>query len=337
MSAQDFTLPIYYVGQIADQIGRMGADVTQWLRRSGLDEAQLADGSRSVTYPVLRQVILEALAITREPALGLLLGERLRVNTHGIVSFALMSSGTVRQTVELLERFMPLRTSLVRIRHEVRGRELRVVCEEAYPLADVQRPVLEAVVLTMKNVLDYVTMGSCNVTRVCFPFPRPDYAELAQELCRCDVRYGQSWAGFALPAKTIDLPLKAADPDAFQEAASICQRALENLNQGASLGVRVRRVMLERRNGFPSLNVTARLFHMTPRTLHRRLLDEGTSYKAILEDVRHLLAVEHLKSGRMTIQEIAYTLGYSDLANFRRAFKRWDGRPPSVYRVRSTD
>ena len=48
--------------------------------------------------------------------------------------------------------------------------------------------------------------------------------------------------------------------------------------------------------GFPSLNVTARLSHMTPRTLHRSLIDEGTSFKEILEDVRHRLAVEHLKS-----------------------------------------
>jgi AraC-like DNA-binding protein len=94
--------------------------------------------------------------------------------------------------------------------------------------------------------------------------------------------------------------------------------------------------MLEKQNGFPSLNVTARLCHMTPRTLHRRLIDEGSAFKEILEDVRHMLAVEHLKSGHLTIQEIAYTLGYTDLANFRRAFKRWEGVPPSAYRARES-
>ena len=59
---------------------------------------------------------------------------------------------------------------------------------------------------------------------------------------------------------------------------------------------------------------------------------EGSSYRSILEDVRHTLAIEHLKTDRLSIQEIAFTLGYSDMANFRRAFKRWEGLAPSDFR-----
>ena len=101
------------------------------------------------------------------------------------------------------------------------------------------------------------------------------------------------------------------------------------------MGAQVRRVLLEKQNGFPSLQVTARLFHMTPRTLHRRLVEEGTSYRELLDGVRRMLAVEHVKSGRLGMDEIAYRLGYTDLANFRRAFKRWEGVAPSVYRARA--
>jgi AraC-like DNA-binding protein len=62
-------------------------------------------------------------------------------------------------------------------------------------------------------------------------------------------------------------------------------------------------------------------------------LAEGTSFHDLLEDVRRTLALEHVKSGRFTIEEIAYRLGYSDLANFRRAFRRWESVPPSAYRA----
>ena len=61
---------------------------------------------------------------------------------------------------------------------------------------------------------------------------------------------------------------------------------------------------------------------MTPRTFAPPLARGGDVLQELLEDVRHMLAVEHLKGGRLSIEEIAYTLGYSDLANFRRAFKR---------------
>lgn len=55
---------------------------------------------------------------------------------------------------------------------------------------------------------------------------------------------------------------------------------------------------------------------MTPRTLHRRLIEEGASYRALLESVRQMLAVQRVRSNRLTIEEIAYRLGYTDLANF---------------------
>ena len=272
-----------------------------------------------------------------EPALGLLIGARLLASSHGMLGYAALSSGTIRQALELVELYTPLRTSLISISHTVHPGEVRIVFAETRPLGEIQRMVLEAVTLSIKNVLDAITMGVCQVRRIEFPFAAPRYAPLARDLFRCEVLYGQSSAGAVLPIEAMDVPLKMADPEAFGEAARICQRELDKLTANESLAARVRRLLLERQGRLPSLLVTARMFHMTPRTLHRRLVDEGTSFHALLEDVRRTLAVEHVKSGRFSIEEIAYMLGYSDLANFRRAFRRWELVPPSAYRARITD
>ena len=209
---------------------------------------------------------------------------------------------------------------------------MRMRFDEALPLGDARRSVLEAVVLSVKNVLDAISLGACRVVRVSFPFPAPDHAPLAREMFGCEVAYAQAFAGITVPADVLDVPLRLSDPQAFEEAAAFCQRELDKLRANESLSARVRRLLLEKQSGFPSLSVTARLCHLTPRTLHRRLIDEGTSYRAILEDVRHTLAVEHLRAGHLSIEEIAYMLGYTDLANFRRAFKRWEKVPPSAHR-----
>jgi AraC-like DNA-binding protein len=332
-----FALLVQYLRQIADLLGGMGVDVDRWLARSRLSREQLNNPSLALAYPTFQGLAHDALTMSREPALGLLIGERLLANSHGMLGYAALSSGTIRQALELVERYAPLRTSLISISHAVHGGDVRIAFAETRPLGDVQRLVLEAVMLSIKNVLDSISMGVCQVNLVAFPFAAPDYAPLARDLFRCDVKYGQSWAGAALPQTVMDLPLKMADPQAFHEAALICQRELDKLTANESLAARVRRLLLEKQNGFPSLQVTARMLHMTPRTLHRRLVDEGTSFHELLEDVRRTIAVEHVKSGRFSIEEIAYMLGYSDLANFRRAFRRWESVSPSAYRAAQMD
>jgi AraC-like DNA-binding protein len=72
-------------------------------------------------------------------------------------------------------------------------------------------------------------------------------------------------------------------------------------------------------------------FHMGARTLHRRLVDEGTTFRDVLTHVRRDLAERHLRERRLAIGEIGFLLGFSEPSAFHRAFKRWTGRPPHAY------
>jgi AraC-like DNA-binding protein len=334
MNDQSLVLQVQYLRQIAEQLRAMGADVPAWLARHGLTPDSLLDPRLVIDLPTFQQLVLDAVSTTQEPALGLLVGERLLVNSHGILGFAAVAASTIRDAVGLFERYIGLRTSMVSMVLHEQGDEAHIQLVETQPLGPVRAVVLEAVVLTIRNVLDVMTAGACPIVRACFPFPQPEpgHVALAEDLFKCPVHHGQSWAGFVLPRDVIDQPLRLADPISFQEATAICQRELDKLTRSETMSTRVRRVLLEKRQGFPSLQVVARLFHMTPRTLHRRLQEEGTTFLHLLEDVRHMLALEHLKSGQLSVQEIAYLLGYSEVANFRRAFKRWEGVSPSTWR-----
>ena len=72
---------------------------------------------------------------------------------------------------------------------------------------------------------------------------------------------------------------------------------------------------------------------MSSRTLNRHLREHGTSYLQILNDVRKELAIQYLRESDLSTDEIAERLGYTETTNFRRAFKRWTGKSPSVYRL----
>lgn len=331
-SATRFPVQGLYLRHLADQVRALGVDPARWLAASGLSDATL-DGAE-LDASRFEALVRGAIAATGEPALGLLVGRRLGVASHGMVGLAAASSSSVREGLEVAARYGLLRTTLVSIAVQEGARAVRVRFDERHGLREARAPALEAIVLAVKNVFDWAAGGASAVASVAFSFPAPQHAELATEAFGCEVRYGASWTGFEFPAALLDAPLPAADPETFREASAACQRQLERLGADTSHAARVRRLLLDAQARLPSLRLVARVLHLSPRTLHRRLVAEGTSFHALVEEVRHAIALELLEAERLGLAEIAHRLGYSELASFRRAFKRWEGVAPDAWRRR---
>jgi AraC-like DNA-binding protein len=95
------------------------------------------------------------------------------------------------------------------------------------------------------------------------------------------------------------------------------------------LGEKIRHYLLTNAYlGIPSLNEIAANFNVSPRTLQRKLKEEGISYQDVADEVRKSLAIHYLEEGGYPVKEISYMLGYNELSAFTRAFKRWTGRTP---------
>jgi AraC-like DNA-binding protein len=86
-------------------------------------------------------------------------------------------------------------------------------------------------------------------------------------------------------------------------------------------------------NGQAKLAQLAPRLRMSARTLHRRLEQEGTNFRSVLNEVRRELAVRHLMERRLAVGEIAFLLGFSEVSAFHRAFKHWTGQAPRAYRA----
>jgi len=109
-----------------------------------------------------------------------------------------------------------------------------------------------------------------------------------------------------------------------------CQAIVERLGSGGQMADRVRSHILAGR-GF-GLGAVGKHMAMSPRSLRRRLRDEGTSFRDVVGDVRKGLALDYLKTSDLDLEEIATLLGYEDAANFNRAFRRWVGVAPARHR-----
>lgn len=330
-------IPTLYLRTLLELAQERGCDPLPWLQANGLTPSDLT--RPDIVISTARNIELVRLAIehSKEPSLGLMLGQRLRMNTHGKLSFALMNSANLRQAIALTGRFLPVRTNLLTMRFDDHPETPRLVFSPAVELKNAERLVVEAVMLAVRNVFEYLAPGAQSVQAVSFATASTPYDALTQTLFGCPVSYDAPSSAMHINPSALSLRLNTADAQALEQAAVMCQAELDKLAKPESLTASLQHRLLNASDDMPSLEACAQALHMTPRTLNRRLQDENTSYRAIVDQVRHHLALQHLKNSQLSLQEIAYRLGYTDQANFRRAFKRWEGVAPQKRRDAAAD
>ncbi len=112
-----------------------------------------------------------------------------------------------------------------------------------------------------------------------------------------------------------------------------CDRLIGQSRISSGLSGEVYQLLLLAPNHFPSMTAIAEQIGLQERTLRRRLAAEDTSYGEIVDDVRRKLAIEYLQTTRMSVDDVAWKVGFSDSANLRRAVRRWTGK--TINEVRS--
>lgn len=313
-------LPTYYVEQIITQAKNMTHASKKVMQAVdfGLD---LEQETVSFTPQQFQQFVLSLKKSTGEN-LGLLVGRRLLVNTHGSLGTVAMSSGSIRQFVDVFTDFLPLRTDLASINSYVKGKHLCMELQTTQPLGAIEQIVIEAIMVAIKNVLDYITIGEERKVEVAFAFPKSKNALLARRIFACKLRYAQTWTGFSFPLDEVDRPLIITDKSAFEQAAELCRKELAQLDGHFPLHKKIEHIMTEQNHTLFTFPQIAYILQLSERTLSRMLENENTRFGQILDRVKYQKAMEYLDTG-LTMKEAGFLLGYQQTPNFSRAFKRW--------------
>lgn len=325
-------LPAAYVLQVADMLAPWGITAETLLAGSGWTRDQLAQPAARVPLTVANDLLQKTIELTREPALGLLLGFQMKVSHHGYIGFAAMTAKNLGEALLIAERFAPLRSTAVDLHLTVE--------DEAAALSLVFDTELEPLreMALMAVCVGLIQMGAAMTGKVLsgrgeFTFRRPDYLDrFAPMLGDNVVAFEQPVDRVVFDAAYLELPLTMADPTASRMALDQCERELAALGEHAQLAGRVRRLIEDAERGVPSLDDVASRLHVSTRTLKRQLAQQGTSFSDILDDIREQKALLLLARSDLSVEQVADRLGYSDVANFTRAFKRWTGRTPSGWR-----
>jgi AraC-like DNA-binding protein len=159
----------------------------------------------------------------------------------------------------------------------------------------------------------------------------PECVAAFYRLFQAPVSFGALRDSIAFARDIAERPLPTANRVLAHANEQVIEDYLTRITAD-TLGDRVRSQLIDLLpSGEFSEAAIARSLHLSPRTLQRRLADEGTGFKVLLDEARRELAMRFIGERRLSIKETSYLLGFSEPGNFSRAFRRWTGKAPSAY------
>lgn len=315
-----------------DALERLGYDADRLLSAVAVERQTLDDPDALIPCAASGALIDHALRERPLKNLGVWLASRTPIGAHGLLDYLIMTADTVGQGLRNLAQYLRVLTGAPFLL------ELR---EQADPVlvmyhADAAAAAFGVEYSVALNVLHIREETGNRATAEYVSFAhQPEDASEIEAMLRCRVRAGASWSGIAFSRVSWAMPFPRRD--------SVVHRLLERHAESVQPGTtpsdnltRDLRSAIESHftDGKIQLSTVARDLGTSTRTLQRRLGAAGLSYQRVVDSTRRESAETLITHSSLSVGEIAYLLGYSEPAAFHRAFRRWTGTTPHLFRKR---
>jgi len=293
-----------------------------------LDEVELT--------PVDHETLLaEASRLLNDPLLAVRLPRELEFPRYNVGELAAHAAPTLGEAFARVVKYAPLFYAHLAFQCEVVGREL-IISQRLRTGNPGTRFGNEYGLATMLFHARAMSGEELAPLRVFFshpPVPLEEIHELARHFGTHDIAFGRSSNGIAFAAAEANRPSRGNDPRLLATAETFAERALaahppERDFVGA-VEAKLRDALLR---GPVDAQAIARRLRLGQRTLQRRLDEHGTTFSDLLDRVRRDVSLEGVEDGSVPLAEVAARAGFSDVASFGRAFKRWTGQSPGEHR-----
>jgi AraC-like DNA-binding protein len=325
----------YKIAALVEILGEQGIPPEECLRGTGVDASKIYDASALTSVRQYAAVCRNALQLSRDPSTPFQVGARLHLFAYGMYGYALMSCLSLRDYFKLGVKYHLLATPTLTIewREYPHAAVWNFPDEFIFaPSVELRQFLIEQQFTQQVTHLQDVAGRSCPPTKAHFSYPAPAHAAIYTEYLGCPCFFEQEHCELHYDSTILEQKPHLAHrltSTLFQEA---CDNLIGEAKASAGVAGEVYQILMRSPGVFPSMEDVAQALHMTSRTLRRHLDAEEISFSTIMDDVHRALATEYLRTTSMSIEDIAMLVGFSDTANFRRAFKRWTGKNPGGLR-----
>jgi AraC-like DNA-binding protein len=320
------------LGTIPAVLERFGVPSGPLLQQVHLHPDDFSDPERSATFGELDRLLGACVRRTGCSHFGLLVGQSISLESLGIAGRLARNAPSVAKGLADLENFFILHDSGAVPHVAARGGSATFTYSiYAAGLRNADQ-VYDIALAAMLNIMRQLCGTGWSADAVLLPRGRPDNIRPYREALQAPLRFDAMQAALVFPSRWLQHPIGGADPllhRLLEDRAS-----LDRLQVSPLLHNDVRRAIRALlTTGECCREAVARRVNLHPRTLVRRLNETGTTYQALVDDMRAQIAKQLLHDTRSPVSRIAASLGYGDPTVFTRAFRRWTGLSPREFRA----
>ena len=325
-----------YLLKLLEVLRKLGHPVTQVLTAAGVSEGALVDRDASLPLSQYLAAVEQAVDHVDCPDLGFRVGECTSPLEHGVLGYALLSSPTLRDSLQRYVRFQDLQGPLLTVSFAEPGAtaELTAIPRRGRwsmtPRA--LRYIVQEWLVGWNQWCQLIGRSGSFFEHVRLGYSSDGQRRYYEDHLGCTVSFDNDATTAVFASRRLDLPLEYADESIAALCDVQCERLLEVLKLRPGLVAEIHRQLAGQPGQVPGMDEMAARLRIGARTLRRRLRDERTTYQAVVSEFRVTMAKRYMEETALPANEIAMLVGYSDPANLYRTFRRVTGQTPQQYR-----
>ncbi|MBU0782628.1 MAG: AraC family transcriptional regulator [Gammaproteobacteria bacterium] len=323
--------PTAYTRTLAREQGLDHKGQLLLLKGTRLSPADLLEFNKYIDAETQAVIVRNALQLSNNPVLGLRWGANLHLAAHGPLGTLIASSPTLGHAWKATEKFHDTRGGFARMEGHIASDHFAVIINMGIELDEVGRFFCEAVLATMVNHLGMIIGNSSPALRIELAYSAPAYAEQYPEFLHAPCLFGRPKTKIVIPHGLALMPNPMADPETHDMALARCEQLLLEQRHPRNWAARVTELLRSNPGQIWTCEQVASHFHLSSRTLMRYLRHEYTSYQTLRDSELARQAKLSLLVSNNSVESVALSLGYQEVSNFRRAFKRWFGISPQAF------
>lgn len=312
-----------------------GADATSLAQQSELNLQMLGNPDIRVPFGIFKALMLNAKVLCKDPAFGLHFGEESVFADMSIVGLICQSATTMGEAFHQMNRYARLAIEVEG--HRVGRRfELKKIGDDLW-LEDNRRNPNDFPELTESTFARFVCetarhFGTAPFARfIHFTYAEPEYRAEYDRILKVPVTFRSDKNAICIHESWLAIRNTSENRYVFGIFSDRADELLATLKKTSTMKGRVESLLMPIiHTGDVGMNQIAAKLGLSRISLYRRLKAEDATFERILDDLRHQLALQYLGGDKISVNEVAYLVGFADPAAFSRAFKRWTGNSPSM-------